>query len=303
MKHVLVALAVAAAGSVISGADLASQDPQPSGTRASQARATTIYAAVVDDKGVPVPGLTADEFIVREDGVVREVLKAGPATDPMQVALLVDDSQAATGAIPYIRDGLTAFIDALKERAEMAIITVGERPTSVVQYTSSVEELKRGVGRIFARPGSGAYLTEAINDASRGIQKRKAARPVIVVLSIEAVEFSTLHYQQVLKELYASGATLHVIGLGTTTAAMNDEMRSRNTVIVDGTDNTGGRRDTLLTPQAIPDRMKQLADELLNQYAVTYARADTLIPAERVSVSVKRPGLTVRARTRTGAAR
>jgi hypothetical protein len=46
--------------------------------------------------------------------------------------------------------------------------------------------------------------------------------------------------------------------------------------------------------------MKQLAEEMINQYVVTYARPEALIPPEKVSVSVSRPGVTVRARTRTG---
>jgi hypothetical protein len=248
-------------------------------------------------------GLGVDDFTVREDNVAREILKVGPATDPMQIALLVDDSAAAGGAIPYIRDGLLAFIDALHGKGEIAIITVGERPTSVVEYTGAADVLKRGVGRIFARTGAGAYLIEAIEEATRGLNRRKATRPVIVALTIEAVEFSNQHYEPVLKRLYESGATLHVIGLGTPTAAMNDEMRNRNVIIVEGTDNTGGRRDTLLSPQAIPERMKQLAAELQNQYLVTYSRPDTLVPPERVRVSVKRPGLVVRSRTRAVAAR
>ena len=37
--------------------------------------------------------------------VAREILSVGPATDPMQVALLVDNSQAATRAIQFLRDG------------------------------------------------------------------------------------------------------------------------------------------------------------------------------------------------------
>ena len=48
--------------------------------------------------------------------------------------------------------------------------------------------------------------------------------------------------------------------------------------------------------------MKQLAAELLNQYVVTYARPDTLIPPEKIEVTVTKPGLTARARTRTGMA-
>ena len=54
----------------------------------------------------PRAGLTAEDFRVREDGVAREVLKAGPATEPLTVALLVDDSQAATPAIQMIREAM-----------------------------------------------------------------------------------------------------------------------------------------------------------------------------------------------------
>ncbi|HET9809203.1 MAG TPA: hypothetical protein VFQ66_05855, partial [Candidatus Limnocylindria bacterium] len=61
---------------------------------------------------------------------------------------------------------------------------------------------------------------------------------------------------------------------------------------------TGGRRDQLLAESAIPDRLRLVARELANQYAVTYARPETLIPPEKVQVSVSRPDLTVRARTR-----
>lgn len=270
------------------------QDAPP---RATGSRSLSVTASVVDSKGNPVTGLTADDFRVREDNVAREVLKAGPNTEPMQIALLVDDSQAAGNAIPPLREGLTAFIDALQGKAEIALITVGERPTSVVQYTTSAEALRQGVNRIFARPGSGAYLLEAISEASRGLQKRAAARPVIVAVSFEGVEFGSGHYEQILRELYASKATLHVVAVGSPAAVSNEEMRNRNMVIAEGTERTGGRRDQLLSVQAIPDRLKQLAAELTSQYVVTYARPEALIPPERVRVSVRNPTLTVRAST------
>ena len=44
--------------------------------------------------------------------------------------------------------------------------------------------------------------------------------------------------------------------------------------------------------------MLQLADELTNQYVVQYGRPEQLIPPEKVQVTVNRPGVTVRARTR-----
>ena len=273
--------------------------PADQRSRATDARTRDIYVSALDGDGKPVSGMTAADFLVREDGVAREVLKAVPATDQLTISILVDDSQAASDAIPHLRDGLPAFVDRLNGKAEIALASVGERPTPLVDYTTSTEALKKGITRIFARPGSGAYLLDAIVDVSKGLQKREAKRPTIVVLTMEnGPEFSNRYYQPVLEELQKSKAALHVLAVGTPSDDLSEEMRNRNLVIAEGTSRTGGRRDQLLSVISIPDRLKQLADELLNQYVVTYSAPETLIPPEKVDVSTKRSGVTVRARTR-----
>ena len=45
--------------------------------------------------------------------------------------------------------------------------------------------------------------------------------------------------------------------------------------IAEGTSLTGGRRDQVLAESGLADRMAQLADELTNQYVVTYSRPET----------------------------
>jgi VWFA-related protein len=267
----------------------------------AQTKPTDVYVSVVDAKGDPASGLTAADFRVREDGVAREVLKAGPATEPLTVALLVDDSQAASAGIQMIRDGVESFIKGLAGKAEIALLTFGERPTIAVEYTTDQKKLLDGAHRIFPRSGAGAYLMDAIVEVSKGLQKRKAARPVIAVLTLDNnVEFSNRHYDNVLSELDKSGAALHVVALGQPSTNLNDEMRNRNQVIAMGTERTGGRRDNVLALTAAGPRMAQLAAELVAQYVVTYARPETLIPPEKIDVTVTKPGLTARARTHTG---
>lgn len=266
--------------------------------QASDARTRDVYVSVVDAKGAAVTGLTAADFAVQEDGISREVVRAVPATGPLDLVILVDDSQAATAAIPHLRDGLTKFIERLHGKASIGIVTVGERPTSVAERTTDLDALKKGVSRIFARPGSGAYLLEGIMDVARGLQKREVARPVIVVLTLEGVEFSNAQAERVLKEVYASGAALHVLTIGTPGGAMTDEIRNKNLVIAQGTEATGGRREQLLAEMAIPGALGKLADELLNQYVVSYGRPEALVPPEKIKVTVTRPGVTARARTR-----
>ena len=270
------------------------QTPQ----KPASARTRDIYVSVLGRDDTPVTGLKPDEFVVREDGVLREVLKAERATAPLQVMLLVDDSAAMDPAIAELRTGLNAFVDKLQGKGEIGLVTIGERPTSVTDLTSNLDAIKKGVSRIFSRPGSGAYFLEGLSDVARGLQKRAAARPVIVAVFSEGVEFSNLDSTGVLNRLMASRAALHVLSLGTPSDSMSDEVRNRNIVVADGTARTGGRRDQVLAASGLPEKLRKLADELANQYVVTYGVPDALIPPERVDVSVKRADATVRARTR-----
>jgi VWFA-related protein len=290
MKHSLPALVLVFA-SVVPSAALAQSKP------------VDAFVSVLDAKGDPAIGLTAEDFHVREDGVVREVLKAGPATDRLTIALLIDDSQAATPAVQMIREAVNDFISALSDKGEIALITFGERPTIALDYTSDQKKLHDAANRIFPRTGAGSYLMDAIIEVSKGLQKREAKRPVVVVLMVEDdVEFSNRHYDQVLDPLARAHAALHVVSLGQPRASLTDEIRNRDQVIAMGTERTGGRRDNVLALTAAAPKMKQLAAELINQYVVTYSRPETLIPPEKLEVTVSKPGLVARARTRTGEA-
>ena len=290
MKYPLPALALAVACALPL---LVSAQPKP----------TEIYVSVVDGKGNPASGLTAEDFRVREDGVAREVLKAGTASEPLSLALVVDDSQATQPAIQMIREAMDEFLKALDGKAEIALVTFGDRPTIVVDYTTDQKKLHDGAQRVFPRSDAGGNLLDTLVEVSKGMQKRKPTRPVIAVLMMDnAIEFSNRYYEQVLEDINKSGATLHVVALGQPSNNLTDEVRNRNQLIAVGTERTGGRQDHVLALTAAASQMKKLAAELLTQYVVTYARPDTLIPPQKIEVTVTKPGLTARARPRTGLA-
>src|SRR6266513_3762806 len=69
-------------------------------TLLSQAIERSMFVSVVDQAGAPVPNLGPSDFLVREDNLSREVLRVVPATDPMQIAILIDNSTAAGPEVP-----------------------------------------------------------------------------------------------------------------------------------------------------------------------------------------------------------
>src|SRR6185436_17971529 len=114
----------------------------------AQPRERTLFVSAVDEKGEPVEGLGPDAFIVREDGRRREILRVSRATEPLDIALIVDNSQATADEISFIRDGVSRFIAAMGTEHRIALIGLAERPTALVQYTTDKAQLADGAKRL-----------------------------------------------------------------------------------------------------------------------------------------------------------
>ncbi len=256
-----------------------------------------IYASVLDKDGKPVAGLTPADFVVREDNLAREVLRVEPATAPMQIALLVDNSQRSSPNIRDIREAAAEFIKGVTGgpmKNEVAVIAVAERATILVDYTSDQARLLKNA-IIFTQPGSGAYMLDALFETARGFKKREAARPVIVAIATNGPELSNRYRDQVIGAIKDADASFHVVMVGRPpTDVLTNEGRERAYIFSEGTDETGGRYDNVLAPSALAARLRDVADELTHQYLVTYARPQSLIPPEHIKIAVKRPELTVR---------
>jgi hypothetical protein len=271
----------------------------PSATLLAQAVERSMYVNVVDKTGAPVPNLGPADFIVREDNLSREVLRVVPATDPMQIAILVDNSTATAPQVPQIRRALPAFVEMLTRptasgrRNEVAIVTLGSRPTILADYSIDPAPLTKAIDRIWEDTfNTGNYLLNGIIEVSQGFKKREAARPVIVAITGEGPELSSRHPDQVLTPLGESGATLHVISIGTPNVGVSDDVRYRNTVVDEGPRTTGGTHTQLLAASALPGKLQQLANVLTHTYRVVYAHPDSLIPPQRITVAARRADVT-----------
>jgi hypothetical protein len=268
---------------------------------AAQANQASMYVSVVDTVGAPVAGLGVSDFLVRDDNVAREVLRVAPATEPMQIEILVDNSEGARDDIADIRRALEPFTAALLQpneagrQNEVGLVGIADRPTILASSTIEEEALQKGINRIFAQTQSGTYLLDSILEVCKGFKTRGATRPVIVAITTEWQELSPPNHDAVLAALRDTGAAFHAVVLGRpSTANPTDETRSRNIVLDRGPRSTGGHYQTLLSSQSLDATLLLLADELTHQYLVTFGRPASLIPPEVTTVTAKQSGLTAR---------
>lgn len=260
----------------------------------AQAKERVVYVSAFDEKTrAPITALGVQDVVVREDGAAREVLRVTPATSPMPVAILVDNSQAATPHIADIRRALTSFVKAVDGLGPVTIVGVADRPTILRDYTTNQQQLLDGVGRVFATPDSGATLLDAIVEVSRGLQRREEDRAAMVILTTENIEFSTRHHRDVLDALKRGGAQMHAVILTTPAgSSLDDPARNRASVLDEGPKHSGGTRADVLTSQAFEGKLLELAAILKSQQRVEYARPQTLIPPEKIEITSAKTGVT-----------
>lgn len=273
----------------------------PATQAAQDAREQHAFATVIDKKGNPVAGLGPADFTVREDGVKREILRAGPSAAAPQVVLLLDTSDVIkTVALQDLRLGATTFINAVfnaNSGSQMALYTLGDRPTQVVDFSATPIPLLRAADGLFPAKGSGAYFNDSIPEVSRALTKIGAKRPVIVAFVDEnGVEFSTTDHGRVAQALQAARAALWTISVPDQNAAnrgLGDGpdvlARQEREQVVNGlTYQSGGENVQLFVTSALSTAFTQVATLLGSQYDITYARPEALVPPKHIDVATSR---------------
>ncbi len=265
---------------------------------AAQALNRTVYATVTDAKGAAVTDLTPANFKVKEGGKDREIVKAEPAKTRPHIALMVEERLAPDQSA---RVGLFEFVKRINGTAEISLITVGLRNTTIVPYVTDPNVLLKAINELSLNQQPTSNLTEGINDIAKLFEQQRPERPVIVVVGLSGGQAGGGSASSVLAQLRQSGATLYSVTYGppsTSNSAnlgtMADES-GREQVLGDGAKQSGGRRLDVVATSAIPKALQQIADDLAAQYVITYALPEGVKPDRRVSITTDRKGISLRA--------
>ena len=272
-------------------ADLAATPPQ--------AGDKTVYVAAVDGSNKPIAGLTKDGWALREDGNDRTIVDVKPATDPLDLVLLIDTSINCQPSITDLRAGLLAFaqrIFAGPAPVTMSIVDVAGADIMVAENKKTVDDVNKILAKTFADRAGGTVMLEGMSDAAKKLAKSTAPRRAMVLVNLDRVpEASTIELPKVINAIIASNASVWAItyenaatkgitgggssGSDSASSGVNSGMvgsgnigQNLELLLSKAPGGTGGNRTHLSVSNALTDSLTQLANTIVGQYAVTYTR-------------------------------
>ena len=247
----------------------------------------TVYFSAVDANGAPVTDLTAADLTVKEGGKERPVAAVQPATAPVDVFLLIDD-----GGLGAFRSGVAQFFQKTFGHGHFAIRVLNPQAIKVMDFTQNGDDLRAALGRMGQRGRvtvDNEQMIAGVFDAAKELQQRKARRASIIALTVAGEKPLADNADEALNALKNSGASLsvvHVTGV------------ELGKVLGDGPKQSGGMIEQVNGHVVPGPTLAKFADNLLNQYVLTYTIPDGVKLNERLSLSTSRKGVKLLAPTR-----
>jgi len=235
---------------------------------------TALVTVFAEARGT-VANLGPRDFVVREDRATRAVLDVRPATEPLFISLLVDTIRPPAGVLAATQDyrrGLAAFVSTIKRGnpdAQFAILTYAGATVTEIDFTSQAPMLDGYIQRLFPNRQADAVLIEAVVEGARKLGDKPSPRRAIVAVDFNSRDASAVPAMQQAAEIVnKSGATVWTVSVRSTSASSSHREDVLNVV----TRSSGGTRLTIVQPTGLEAMLKSVANSLLSQYTVTFAR-------------------------------
>lgn len=259
------------------------------GQFASEVSLVEVYASVLDAHGEPVTGLSADEFIVEEDGRRQQVQTFAASHFPLSLAIAVDRSFSLSQArLTQVVHAVQRLLGELREEDRVTLLAIGSEVEVLTPLSTDHRAAHDAL--VGLTPWGTTPLFDATAQAIDRVQDASGRRALILVTDGDD-RYSASTAAEMVLNARRHDVLVFPVSL----------RRTSPPVLVELANVTGARAGAVPGPDALPAALSSIARELRQQYLLGYAPAapgsQTGAGAWRaISVRVTRPGLRVRAR-------
>jgi VWFA-related protein len=223
--------------------------------------------------GVPVSDLTANNFIVTDNGARQEVTTARLDL-PLRVTLALDVSESVSGPrLSGLVKAGNGLVNALKADDQASLVTFSHRARLQVPMTAAFDVLRGALSSLSA--SGGTSLRDAVYLAMAA-QGHEGARRLLLVFSDGTDTASWLTEAQVIEAARRSSIVIHVVRFGI------EEFLDRLA------DETGGRAWRAGSDRQLEELFTRALNEMRSRYVLTYSvRAPNKPGWHRIQVGLR----------------
>jgi VWFA-related protein len=240
---------------------------------AAQVQSVLIDAFVTND-GVRVKGLTARDFILKDNGAPQPFDLLPAESLPLRAFLVFDTSSSMQGAkIERLRAAADAFVDRLGPQDEAALVSFADEIFWRVPLTSDRERLRLGILSLQPQGATSAY--DALFTTL--LMPRSALRTLVILFTDGEDNMSWLGEKQIKGAVERSNALIHVVAARSETfrlgfiigppsameAAQVKALRGLATI-------TGGSLVEVDSPDRIGAAFSEIIEQMKDRYVLRY---------------------------------
>lgn len=264
--------------------------PRAAGQFASGVSLVEVYASVLDQRGEPVTGLSAADFIVEEDGRRQQVQTFAASDFPLSLAIAVDRSFSLSQArLTQVVYAVQRLLGELRDEDRVTLLAVGSEVDVLTPLSTDHRAAYDALTGL--TPWGTTPLFDATTKAIDRVQDASGRRALILVTDGDD-RYSASTAADMVVNARRHDVLVYPVSL----------RRTSPPVLVELANVTGARATAVPRLEELPAALSSIARELRLQYLLGYAPAmagsQPGAPGawRSIAVRVTRPGLRVRAR-------
>jgi Ca-activated chloride channel family protein len=286
MHRVTLALLLLATGTALAAAQ------QPTFRAGTQL--VSVFATVTNQNRQLVPNLTKDDFEVFDNDRLQPLAFFQNEIQPITVLVMLDTSASMTGSIDLLRSAAEQFLIRLLPGDKGRVGAFNDKIQFSSRFTSDRDELVADLDDLDY--GNGTLLYDALAasfDEMKGVEGRK----VVLVFTDGDDTESHASLGTVIDRARAEDVMVYAIGLESNYFNGVQLVRTRpDRGLQKLADETGGGYYELKTTNELAPTFTRIAYELHSQYVLGFTPTVLDGKVHKLTVRVKQPGMTARAR-------
>jgi Ca-activated chloride channel family protein len=226
---------------------------------------------VVDANGAPVPGLTAEDFLVTEDGKPQRIAVFDrESSTPLSIVMAIDTSESVLGDERLMREAGRKFVKTiLHTQDQLAVLEFADQVNETVPFTNDPTRVDTGLSH-FTR-GDATALYDGIYLSAEKLQSTGTGNRRRIVVVISDGENTTHHggYDSALAQLQRAGAMLYPLIVVPVEADPGRNTGGEH-ALMQLSEDTGGRFYYVKDKRDLSTALGHVSDDLRTQYTVGY---------------------------------